>query len=112
MGFLFDSQTMRSELEKKKTEAETHEMSVDFMLDIIATSSPRKAAEVNLLKLSKSFSHKIIDNCTRIAMNENITDEQLKSVTDYLEMVLTGFNTFMEQFESTIKKENPHSSGN
>lgn len=111
MGFLFDS-TMRSELEQKKTEAEAHDMAVNFMLDIIATSSPRKAAEVNLLKLSKSFSRKIIDNCTRIAMNETITDEQLKSVTDYLEMVLVGFNTFMEQFESTVEKENPHTSGN
>ena len=35
MGFLFDSQTMRSELEQKKTEAEAHDMAVDFMLDII-----------------------------------------------------------------------------
>lgn len=83
-----------------------------MVLDMIAEASPRKAAEVKLLKLSKKVGEQMRNKGLECAMNDSISEEQLESVTNYFEMVMAGFNTFMDQFKSTIEKENPHSSGN
>ncbi len=83
-----------------------------MVLDMIAKASPRKAVEVKLLKISKKIGAQTREKGLECAMNESLSDEQIESMTNYFEMVMAGFNTFMEQFESTVEKENPHSSGN
>lgn len=72
---------------------------------------PRKA-ENNLLKTTKKVTDTITDEIVNHKLLDKLTDEQLDEVTAYMELLLTGFNTFIEQLKSTITKENPHNSGN
>ncbi|MBQ7861631.1 MAG: hypothetical protein IJ349_05460 [Clostridia bacterium] len=105
MGIFFD-------IEEKKRESEVQDAAIDMMLDILASKSPRMAVEVKLVKLSKKFAHRLTEIATSTVMNKNFTDEQLESMTNYFAMSIAGLETFIEQFESTVEKENPHSSGN
>lgn len=108
MGMFFDF----FDIEEKKRETEARDRALDMVLDMLAEASPRKAAEVKLLKISKKMGGQIIDKGLECAMNESLSDEQIESMTNYFEMVMAGFDTFIEQFESTVEKENPHNSGN
>ena len=105
MDMLFD-------IEEKKREAEARDRALEIVLDMLAGASPRKAAEVKLLKISKKLGGQIREKGLEYAMNESLSDEQIESMTNYFEMVMAGFNTLIEQLESTITKENPHNSGN
>lgn len=51
MDMLFD-------IEKKKRENEARDRALDIVLNMIAETSPRKAAEVKLLKISKNWAGK------------------------------------------------------
>ena len=81
------------------------------MLDLLIEIGPRKA-ENNLLKMARKVTDTISEEVVNHELIDNLTDEQLDAVAVYLEMLLAGFNTFIEEVKSTIKKENPHSSGN
>ena len=74
MGMLFN-------IEEKKREAEAQERALDMVLDMIAEASPRKAAEVKLLKLSKKVGAQMRDKGLECAMNDSISEEQLENVT-------------------------------
>ena len=84
----------------------------DVMIMDLETKGPRGIAEANLIKtfdkLHKRLNNKLISH----EFTDKLTNEQLNEVAVYLDLMLTGFNTFIEQLESTITKENPHNSGN
>lgn len=105
MGFLFDSQTNRSELDKK-------DAAIEAMMDLMASLGGREEKEIKLIRTVDNLSHIIGDRVVNHDFTDRLSENQLDEVRAYLEMVLSGFNTFMDQLESTIKKENPHSSGN
>ena len=92
------------DLEKKRALTEAL---IEIMMDI----GPRKA-ENKLFKTTKKLTDTITEEIVNHELIDNLSDEQLDAITAYLEMVMAGFNTFIEQFKSTIEKENPHSSGN
>lgn len=83
----------------------------EALIEIMMEIGPRKA-ENRLMKTAKKLMDTIADGTITHEVTDNLSDEQLDAITAYLEMVMAGFNTFMEQFKSTIEKENPHSSGN
>lgn len=97
MDMLFD-------IEEKERENEARNRALDIVLDMLAEASPRKAAEVKLLKISKKLGRQIMEKGFECATNESLSDEQIESMTTYFEMVMAGFNTYIEQFKGTIAK--------
>ena len=108
MGFLFE----QAERNERLSKAEAQSKMIDMCIDLMIASNPEGAARMKLIKESKALTDRIVDKIVAHDFTDNLTVEQLDEVRRYLEMVHTGFDTFMEQFESTVKKENPHSSGN
>ena len=76
-------------IEEKKREAEAQDRAIDMMLDILAGASPRKAIEVKLLKTSKKVFTEMKDKTVKCAMNESLSDEQIESMTNYVEQAST-----------------------
>lgn len=99
------------DFEKKKREVDAQSLAIEALLDMIAETSPRKAAEVKLIKSAKKHGDIAKDFALRSADNEDITIEQFESASEYIRMATEGLKTFIEQFESTVEK-NPHNSGN
>jgi hypothetical protein len=108
MGFLFDQAEKNERLGKAKAQSEM----IDMFMEVIIARDPEAAARMNLIKTTKKVTDTIIDKIVSHDFTDKCSDKQLDEVRAYLEMVIAGFNTFMEQFESTVEKENPHTSGN
>lgn len=104
MGFLFD-EAARAEM-KKRDDA------VEAMMDLMASLGGRQEKEIKLIRTVGNLTHIIRDRVVNHDFTDRLSENQLDEATTYLEMMLIGFNTFMEQFESTVEKENPHTSGN
>ena len=104
MGFLFD-ETTKAEMKKR-------DAAIEAMMDMMASLGEREGKEIKLIRTAGHISKAIQKRVVNHELTDSLTEEQLDEVRAYLEMVLAGFNTFMDQLESNIKKENPHSSGN
>ena len=74
---------------------------LERMLDAIAGTSERHKQEVKLIRAGKALGYKILTTTSYFAMDTALTDEQIVSVLKYVELVESGFDTFIEQ----IKKE-------
>ena len=74
---------------------------LDMMLDMIAGTSERKKHEVKLLRGGTALAKKISDVTTKLAMDDSLSDEQIIRISNYIDLVESGFDTFLEQ----IKKE-------
>lgn len=88
------------------------ELIVEALLIKKAAEGPRGLAEAKLVRAFDKVHKRLSDKILSRDFTDKLTSEQLDEIIIYLEMVLTGFNTFIEQFESTAEKENPHNSGN
>lgn len=88
------------------------ELIVEALLIKKAAEGPRGLAEAKLVKSFDKVHKRLIDKILSHDFTDKFTIEQINEIILYLEMMLTGFNTFIEQLESTITKENPHNSGN
>lgn len=108
MGFLFD----QAEKNEKLAEAEAKSKMIDMCMDLIIASDPDAAVRFKLVKTTKKLTDTIVSKIVKHNFTDKLTNEQVDKLRVYLEMVLAGFNTFMEQFESMVEKENPHTSGN
>ena len=108
MGFLFDQAEKNERLRKAKAQSEM----IDMFMEVIIARDPEAATEIQLIKSVKKLTDTVINKIVDSDFTDKCSNEQLNEVKVYLEMMLAGFNTFMEQFESTIEKENPHTSGN
>ncbi len=104
MGFLFDEAAL-AEMKKRDDAIET-------MMDLMASLGGRQEKEIKLIRTVGKLTEVIRQRVVSHDFTDKLSESQLDEARTYLEMMLAGFNTFMEQFESTIKKENPHSSGN
>lgn len=112
MGLFFD------DIEKNRDLAEA-------LIDLFIEAGTRKA-ENRLFRTTKKVTDIIVDKIVNHELTDNLTDEQLDAVTAYMEMLLAGFNTYIEQLKSTITpsvsgadsslkegaEKNPHNSGN
>lgn len=108
MGFLFD----QAEKNERISKAEAQSRMIDACIDIVIASDPEAATRMKLIKTVKKTTDTIVDKIVSHDFTDKCSEKQLKELSTYLEMMLAGFNTFMEQFESTVEKENPHTSGN
>lgn len=108
MGFLFD----QTEKNKRSSKIDMQSQLIDAFLNIAEAGDPEAATEIQLIKSVKKLTDTVINKIVDSDFTDKCNNEQLNEVKVYLEMMLAGFNTFMEQFESTIEKENPHTSGN
>ena len=108
MGFLFD----QAEKNERLSKAEAQSKMIDVCMDIIIASDPGAAHRMKLIRATKKLTDTITDRIVAHKFTDSLTNEQLDEVRAYLDMVLAGFNTFMEQIESTVEKETPHTSGN
>lgn len=88
------------------------ELIVEALLIKKAAEGPRGLAEAKLVRAFDKVHKRLSDKILSRDFTDKLTNEQLNEITVYLERMLTGFNTFIEQFESTVEKENPHNSGN
>lgn len=102
------------------------ELLIEAMIMKRATEGPRGLAEAKLVKAFDSLDNKIRKKILSHEFTDKLTNEQLNEVTVHLDSMLTGFNTFIEQLESTITpsvssadsslkegaEKNPHNSGN
>lgn len=88
------------------------ELLIEAMIMKRAAEGPRGLAEAKLVKSLDSLENKIQKKILSHEFTDKLTNEQLNEVTVYLDLMLAGFNTFIEQLESTVEKENPHNSGN
>lgn len=86
---------------------------LQFLQDVmIITKGPRGKAEANLIKTFNKLHKRLNNKLMSHEFTDKLTNEQLNEVVVYLDLMLSGFNTFIEQLESTITKENPHNSCN
>lgn len=85
---------------------------IDAVINLIIAQDEDGAPDMKVVKATKKLTDIIVDKLVNPGFMEKLSHKQMNEIVVYLEMMLTGFNTFMEQFESTIEKENPHSSGN
>lgn len=88
------------------------ELLIEAMIMKRAAEGPRGLAEAKLVKSFDNLEKKIREKILSHEFTDKLTNEQLNDVAVYLDLMLTGFNTFIEQLESTVEKENPHNSGN
>lgn len=92
---------------------------IEALLIKKAEEGPRGTAEANLVRAFDKLHKRMNDKILSHSFTDKLINEQLEEFTAYLETMLTDFNTFIEQFESTITapsgneaEKNPHSSGN
>lgn len=88
------------------------ELIVEALLIKKAAEGPRGLAEAKLVRAFDKVYKRLSDKILSRDFTDKLTNEQLNEVAVYFDLMLTGFNAFIEQLESTITKENPHNSGN